>query len=52
VHRACRPTLIAPTGHVILIGGEILGLGHNIFGAVCPVAGVFRTFRGFFDNRD
>jgi hypothetical protein len=45
-----RGSVIAPTGHVILIDGEILGLGLNIFDTDCLVAGVFHIFRGFDDD--
>jgi hypothetical protein len=41
-------SLIAPSGEVILIDGEILGLGLNIFGVDCLVAGTYYAFKGRF----
>ena len=39
-------SIIAPSGEVILIDGETLGLGLNIFDVDCLAAGTYQTFKG------
>lgn len=43
-------SILAPSGHALLLDAETTGLGLNIFGADCSITGVFHKFRARLES--